>query len=385
MNKKNFLNRFSEHAENLDPNSRQSYINRLTKERGFFETVFNSIEEGILIVDRNLHIKFFNLSAKQLLNLPDDLSNVRLSQFLPDINWQRILGDNENEWQKVSHQELEILYPEKRFIQFCLMPLEEAPVMAAVVIHDVTAERSRKIADFDIENSKQLAMLAGSVAHEIGNPLNSLYLNLQLLERAATNKDLLSDAEMLEMLSACRSEVERLDGIITQFLGAIRPKELNFAPTSIDKILIELLAFMRKELELKKIHVECDFAENIPQIQGDEKQLKQLFYNIIRNAMQATAANGTLNIKISADMEFVLIEFADSGRGIESDKINRIFKPFQSFRSDGTSGNGIGMMIIERIVREHAGELSVDSQVGIGTIVAIRFRRHAKKVRVLNS
>ena len=77
-----------------------------------------------------------------------------------------------------------------------------------------------------------------------------------------------------------------------------------------------------------------------------------------------------------------MIEFADSGRGIESNQINRIFKPFQSFRSDG---NGIGMMIIERIVREHGGELSIDSQPNVGTIVAIRFRRHAKKMRVLNS
>ena len=254
--------------------------------------------------------------------------------------------------------------------------------MAAVVIRDVTSERSKKIADFDVESSKQLAMLAGSVAHEIGNPLNSLYLNLQLLERSADNKQLLSESEMLEMISACRSEVERLDGIITQFLGAIRPKELVFAPISIDKILIDLLSFMRQELELKKINVECDIADNIPTIQGDEKQLKQLFYNVIRNAIQATGADGKLDIKISADLEFVLIEFADSGRGIEKSQINRIFKPFQSFRSDG---NGIGMMIIERIVREHGAELSIDSEAGIGTIVSIRFRRHAKKVRVLNS
>lgn len=382
MSKKSFLDRFLEHAEKLDPNSRQSYILRLSKERGFFETVFNSIEEGILIVDRHLHIKYFNLAAKQLLNLPDDLEKVRLSQFLPDVNWRRILDNDEDEWLKVSHQEIEILYPENKFIQFCLVPLEEEPSMAAVVIRDVTKERSQKMADFDAESSKQLAMLAGSVAHEIGNPLNSLYLNLQLLERAANNKSLLTENEILEMISSCRSEVERLDGIITQFLGAIRPKDLVFSSVFIDKILIELLAFMRQELELKKIHVECDIAENIPAIQGDEKQLKQLFYNVIRNAVQATTANGVLNIKISADLEFVMIEFADSGRGIESNQINRIFKPFQSFRSDG---NGIGMMIIERIVREHGGELSIDSQPNVGTIVAIRFRRHAKKMRVLNS
>ena len=104
MSKKSFLDRFLEHAEKLDPNSRQSYILRLSKERGFFETVFNSIEEGILIVDRHLHIKYFNLAAKQLLNLPDDLEKVRLSQFLPDVNWRRILDRSEEHTSELQSQ-----------------------------------------------------------------------------------------------------------------------------------------------------------------------------------------------------------------------------------------------------------------------------------------
>lgn len=380
MSKKSFLDRFIEKAEALDPGSRQAYILRLSRERGFFETVFNSIEEGILIVDRKLHIRYHNQAAASLLGLPENLKEVRLSQFLRGVNWRRILDDDEDEWLRVSRQEIEISYPETRFIQFCLVPLEEDARMAAVVIHDVTKERTETMHDLKTETNKQIAMLAGSVAHEIGNPLNSLYLNLQLLEKAAEEPGFLAENEAAEMIECCRAEVERLDSIITQFLGAIRPGEGQFTQVYPDKLLIETLNFMRREIEQRQVELKCEFPENVPHIMGNATQLKQLFYNIIKNALQATVNGGTLLLKISCDRDFLLVECADSGRGIEASEIGRIFKPFQTFKPDG---NGLGMVIIEKIVREHGAELGVDSQPGLGTIVSIRFRRRPRQMRVL--
>ena len=113
---------------------------------------------------------------------------------------------------------------------------------------------------------------------------------------------------------------------------------------------------------------------------GNATQLKQLFYNIIKNALQATVDGGSLVLKISYDRDYLLVECADSGRGIEASEIGRIFKPFQSFKANG---NGLGMVIVERIVREHGAELGVDSQPGLGTIISIRFRRRPRQMRVL--
>ena len=380
MSKKSFLDRFIEKAEALDPGSRQAYILRLARERGFFETVFNSIEEGILIVDRKLHIKYCNQAAVDLLGLPSDMKEIRLSQFLRGVNWRRILDDDADEWLRVSRQEIEISYPEMRFVQFCLVPLEEDAKMAAVVIHDVTKERTETMHDFKDETNKQIAMLAGSVAHEIGNPLNSLYLNLQLLEKEAEEPGFLGEVEAREMIQCCRAEVERLDNIITQFLGAIRPGEGQFTQVFINEILIDTLNFMRQEIEQRKVELKCEFPENVPHIMGNATQLKQLFYNIIKNALQATVDGGSLVLKISYDRDYLLVECADSGRGIEASEIGRIFKPFQSFKANG---NGLGMVIVERIVREHGAELGVDSQPGLGTIISIRFRRRPRQMRVL--
>ena len=114
--RKNFLDRFSERVEDFDVNSRQAYILRLVRERGFFETVFNAVEEGILVVDRRLKIRYFNRAAKELLALPDDITRLRVSQLLQGVDWRRILRDDEEEWTRVARQEVEILYPVRRFI-----------------------------------------------------------------------------------------------------------------------------------------------------------------------------------------------------------------------------------------------------------------------------
>ena len=182
--KKNFLDRFSERFDDLDSGSRQAYILRLAKEKGFLETVFNSIEEGVLVVDQKLRIRYFNQGAKGLLGLPEDLSRIRVSQLLRGVNWRQILQEDEVEWSRLARQEVEILYPEHRFVQVYLVPLPEDAKLAAVILRDVTEHRKRTRSELETETVKAVSLLAAGVAHEIGNPLNSLYLNLQILEQA---------------------------------------------------------------------------------------------------------------------------------------------------------------------------------------------------------
>ena len=96
--KKNFLDRFSERLDDMDANSRQAYILRLAKERGFFETVFNAVDEGIMVIDRRLRIRYFNRAARELLGLPEDMADLRVSQLLQGVDWKRILQEDEEEW-----------------------------------------------------------------------------------------------------------------------------------------------------------------------------------------------------------------------------------------------------------------------------------------------
>ena len=380
--RKSFLERFSERLGELDAANRQAYILRLARDRGFFETVFNAVEEGILVVDRRLRIKYSNLAAREMLALPEDLTRIRVSQLIQGVDWRRILREDENEWVRLARQEVEILYPEPRFVQFYLVPLPEDATLAAVILRDVTESRRKTMNDLESETVKAVSLLAAGVAHEIGNPLNSLYLNLQIIEKSLSGspEDALPAEETAKMIDACKSEVERLDSIIHGFLTAIRPGKPQFAPADLRELVIDVLRFMRPEIEARKVTVKCNWASVLPPISGDAAQLKQLFYNIIRNAVQAMSNGGELSIFGYADPEFLTVEFADTGCGVSASNLSSIFQAFKTTRS---GGNGIGTMIIERICREHGAEFGLVSEPERGTVFQVRFPLGGKRLRML--
>lgn len=381
--RKKIIDRFSKRFDDLDQSNRQAYLLRLVRERGLFETVFNAIEDGILVIDRDLKLRYFNRAAEKLLGLPGDVSNVRFSQLIPGINWKQLLDSGENAWHQVVRQELEIRYPEPRFVQFYLAPLDADTGLAAVILHDVTENRRRTGAELEQETVKAVSLLAAGVAHEIGNPLNSLYLNLQILEETLNSSDHteIDPGEVTSMLEVCKSEVERLDSIIHSFLGAIRPGKGVFSPVDLRELVVEVLNFMRPEIEARKVEVKCSWNSPFPPLSGDREQLKQAFYNIIRNAVQAMSNGGTLAVYGYSSPEFLCIEFADSGKGMTPEALRDMFIPFKTSKA---SGNGIGTMIIERVCREHGAEFGVVTEAERGTVFQIRFPTGAKRVRLLN-
>ena len=156
---KSFLDRFTERFDDLDASSRQAYILRLARDRGFFEAVFNAVEEGIMVVDKSLHIRYHNRAADELLALPEDPGQLRVSQLLQGVDWKRILSEDEEEWSRFARQELEILYPERRFIHFYLVPLPEETSLAAVILRDVTESRERTSSEVEQETVKAVSPL----------------------------------------------------------------------------------------------------------------------------------------------------------------------------------------------------------------------------------
>lgn len=378
--KKNFLDRFSERFDDLDAGSRQAYILRLAKDKGFLETVFNSIEEGVLVVDQKLRIRYFNRAAKKLLGLPEDLSRIRVSQLLRGVNWRQIILEDEEAWSRLARQEVEILYPEKRFIQFYLVPLPEDTKLAAVILRDVTEHRKKTLSELESETVKAVSQLAAGVAHEIGNPLNSLYLNLQILEQSISDPDVMEREEMEDMLRICKSEVERLDSIIHGFLTEIRPAVPVFEPVDLRVIVVDVLKFMRSEVEARQVEVKCSWAAVLPSVTGDSKQLKQAFYNIIRNAVQAMTNGGTLEIFGYADAENWVIEFSDSGSGVDSERLRSMFNAFETGRA---GGNGIGTMVIERVCRTHGADFGIVSSPGRGLVFQVKFPLGKRRLRLL--
>ena len=145
--KASFLDRFIERLDTIDSNSLQAYIVHLFRERGFFESVFNAIQEGILVIDRHLSIKYFNHAAKSLLGLPDDCRKLKIIKLLPQLDWRKILGGDVEAWTRLARQEIEIGYPTQRWLQVYIVPQEdENERFATIILHDVTERRQQTVA-----------------------------------------------------------------------------------------------------------------------------------------------------------------------------------------------------------------------------------------------
>ncbi len=381
MPKQKFIDRLIQRMDSMDSSNLQSFLLKLYHEKGFLDTLLNAMQEGILVINHDLRIIYHNHAAAEILGLPEDLSNIRLSQFLGNVNWRKIMELDEEEWLRLSSQEVEIMYPVHRYVHFYLMPHGAESGLGTVILRDITESRSRTLKELEAETDRAVSMLAAEVAHEIGNPLNSLYLNLQLLQQELNDDGEEFDrAEATEMIRVARGEVERLDNIINQFLRAIRPGHPKLIPLDLGALLIETLKFMDKEIDNRSITVNFSHPEVLPMISGDAAQLKQAFYNIIKNAIQAMPEGGSLAISSEFDADYVTIEFVDSGQGISAEHLSRLFQPFHTTKKDGS---GIGMMIIERVMREHGASISVQSREGKGTSILLRFPRIGRRLHIL--
>ena len=369
------MNRIGE----LDSVNLQNFIQMISKEHRFLSSLFDSLQEAILVISPAHTILYHNAAAQEFLGLPENAAALPVEKLLPGLNLNLLLSDSGIGSRKSMRQELELSYPEHRIVQMYALPIDREDAPYALILNDITATMERAADMAESERSKAVSILAAEVAHEIGNPLNSLYLHLQFLQRLLKNPDA-NLADATQEVSEARSEVERLDAIINQFLHALRPGKPVFETLDLKSLVLDSLNFMRQEITDRKIQLEFYWGEDVPQVKGDASQLKQAFYNLARNAMQAMPTGGRLTVRCSADDNFVMLSVSDSGCGIKPENMQKIFRPFFTTKNAGT---GLGLMIVERIVREHGGSLAVDSRENAGTTFTISLPRQFRLVRGL--
>ena len=400
--KAGFLEKLIERLGRIGPEEVQNYFLRLAQEKGFLETVFNAIQEGVIVTDSKGRITYLNDAACELFGLhPSDATGKRLDERVRGLDWESLTQST-----GPASRDMEIFYPANRYINFYIVPLmlehretdvagggdsgrpgstipaTDEQVGHVMILRDITKSRRSAQQIIESERLNALTLLAAGVAHEIGNPLNSLHIHLQLMERQVHKLDRAARQELQESIDIARSEVNRLDSIVTQFLRAIRPSNPKLHPENVNTIVEEAVRFFAPEIQDRDVAVEQELRSDLPLLQIDRDQMKQAFYNVIKNSLEAMKRHGTLRIHTDRDDTHVLISFIDTGSGMSTENLGRVFEPYFTTKPSGT---GLGLLIVRRIVREHGGELSIESSEGRGLTLTIRLPYIDKRVRMLEA
>jgi len=394
--KAGFLEKLIGRLGKIGPEEVQNYLLRLAQEKGFLETVFNAIQEGIIVTDSSGRITYLNDAACELFGLDGEGSiGKQLDERVRGLDWNALAHSG-----GPVTRDLEIFYPRNRFINFYIVPLviesrvdrnENAAaddrgyseqVGYAIIMRDITESRRTAEKTIESERLNALTLLAAGVAHELGNPLNSLNIHLQLMERQARKLKGKEGEELQQSIEICRGEINRLDSIVTQFLRAIRPSRPQVQPENINAIVEEAVRFFSGEIEARDIVVETELRSDLPLLQLDRNQMKQAFYNVIKNSFEAMRRRGILRIQTDMDESHVRVSFIDTGGGMSAETLSHVFEPYYTTKGSGT---GLGLLIVRRIVREHGGELAIESTEGKGLALTIRLPLKEQRVRMLEA
>ena len=242
-------------------------------------------------------------------------------------------------------------------------------LILAVGILTVVARRRRylRAQKLNNEGAKSTHILTRELVHEIRNPLNSINLNLQILEEDLSTENRSSPEDLQRRVRRIRGEVERLDRILTDFRRYANLPPLTFETCDLAALIEEVLDFNEPEAQRQNVQVSREIPK-LPPVQLDRSQFRQVLLNLIINGVQAMEEGGTLTVRAKPLAGHIQIDVEDTGQGIEPEQLDKIFDLFFSTKEEGT---GVGLTMVKHIIEGHGGGVDVESTPGQGTKFSI--------------
>jgi two-component system sensor histidine kinase AtoS len=225
---------------------------------------------------------------------------------------------------------------------------------AVVTLEDVSDIKA--LTDQLIRADRLAAMgeLTAGVAHEVRNPLGIIRASVQLLEDAHCDA-----ARIQEAAEVIKQEIDRLDRVIKALLDFGKPSKPTLVRTDLNEVLADVVLFTNRFAKQSGVRIEERLAPNLPPVEGDPDQIKQVFLNLVTNAVQAMGeSGGTIAIETNVNQDYVETVVRDNGPGIDPADLPKVFDPFFTRRTEGT---GLGLTIVHRIIDEHEGHIEVES------------------------
>jgi two-component system sensor histidine kinase PilS (NtrC family) len=350
---------------------RQKALSRI---QTLYANVIASMSSGLVTADSRERVTFLNQAGGDILGIgPARAVGKLLSEIglvLPS-DWNEIRQRTRG--REGFRAEIDIERgASRRVIGYSVRALKDPDGQdaALIVFQDLTeVKKLERQARFN-EQLAAVGELAAGIAHEIRNPLASISGSVQVLSH-----DLSVGSAERRLMEIIVSESNRLSKILEEFLRFVRPQERRVAAFDVAGNIQEVLDLFRLSDEVSDAHhIEADVQPVSSQLSGDRDQIRQIIYNVAKNAVRAMPEGGSLTVEGREDGAWYSIKFRDTGRGMSVEELARVFTPFSTAFDGGT---GLGMAIVRRIVEDHGGAIDVESRPGEGTTVTILLPREA--------
>jgi len=382
-----FFRRALKKFDKLNTEQRRELLVSAVEEIKLFKNVMDSIDKGILVCDEGFHLIMANKWARRLIPM-NYIEGVKLRTAIMDERIIETFRDILINRERVVDREF---YFEQngrsRLLSVNVVPLVQDRRITGTLIYidDITEKRKGEARLRRAENLASLTTLAAGVAHEIKNPLGSISIHLQLLQKSLAKKNEKSsdvhgsdnniqkenaklthnghNSNVAKYFNVINDEIERLNRIVVDFLFAVRPVNLELREGDINSLVSHIMDFVRYEMEQSNIMCILELDENIPGILMDERYMKQAFLNLVKNSQAAMPKGGIFTITTNYSDNEIKISVNDTGKGISKENLGKIFEPYFTTKEMGT---GLGLTQVYKIIKEHNGEITVDSAPGEG-------------------
>ncbi len=381
-----FSKRVKEKLSKLSSNQIENLVGELSDKNELYRSIIQSLNAGLITVDKNWNILTINTAAECLLPFSENPEN---SFAEKNPLWTYVGNEEIRSFLKKCHDENKINVTEQysittsggsvRFIEISVSPFMMNNENAGSIVrcYDITQEKNREILLHRMEALAGLTNIAASVAHEIKNPLGAISIHIQLMQKAIKKKresdGLLPPQKFMEdYLKVVNDEIDRLNKIVVDFLVAVRPVSANMELCNPDKLIDEYLAFFKPEFDSKDILIDCKLSKEISRVLLDPKLFKEVFINIVQNSIHALENNDenkTFAIRSMYKNDKYILAISDNGCGMSKETVSRVFEPYYTTKANGT---GLGMSMVYKIIKEFNGEISVESEEGKGTVFTIQ-------------
>ncbi len=368
--KVDFIDKVLSRIGRLDRESVQSYVGGLVRGRREAEEILDHIDEGVILLDREGFVRYANRRAFLTLGFQRFLKErSQIVELTEDPAIKKFLRECLKEPSRTVTGELEVLEPREMSLRLHWIPLEvEGKEAVLVRAENLTQEKAKSDEEARLRRIEGLIRLAGGVAHEIGNPLNSIRIHLELLKKEFAKLPKPRQSTFKRFVDVISSETQRLDDIIRSFLKATRRPPIRFRKESLNELLQDAIGLLGPEMENQRVRSKLLLDESLPPFLLDPDRLRQALINLIKNSMEAMPKGGEIRISTKAKEKLCLIRVEDQGVGIDERDLPHIFEAYYTTKNEGS---GLGLAQVYETVREHGGRIDVKSERGRGTVFTI--------------